>query len=137
MVELISRKRLMDQRGSFLKVLTGAEEGLPAHIGEFYVTRALPGAPRGNHYHPKAAEWFTLIEGVAELVVKDPTTLEERTWTLHGDDPVTVYMPPGLGHVFVNTGDDPGGQFTLLAYSADRYDPLDTVPFEIRSGSSS
>src|SRR5438128_1515629 len=65
-IRIIDRKLLSDTRGWFLKVLNGMEEFLPAHTGESYITMALPGEWRANHYHPKTAEWFTVFKGKAK-----------------------------------------------------------------------
>jgi dTDP-4-dehydrorhamnose 3,5-epimerase-like enzyme len=129
-VRFIPRKRLADARGWFLKVIDGGEEGIPAHTGEVYLTMAVPGQARGNHFHPQTAEWFTVIEGKAQLHVMDPHSGERAQWQLDGADPQTVHMPAGLAHVFVNPA-DAEEPFLLLAYAANRYDPADTVPFMV------
>ena len=129
-VRFLPRRLIADQRGWFLKVLDGGEEGLPAAVGEVYLTMAVPGQARGNHYHPDCAEWFTIVEGRAQLLVTDPQTGERAEWTLDAADPQTVYMPAGLAHVFVNPA-DAEGHFLLIAYAANRYDPADTVPFAV------
>jgi len=49
---------------------------------------------------------------------------------LEASDPQTVYMPAGLAHVFVNPH-DAGANFVLVAYAANRYDPVDTIPFAV------
>jgi len=129
-VRIIPRKRLSDERGWFLKVIDGSEEGIPSHTGEVYLTMAVPGQARGNHYHPLTAEWFTLIEGKALLRVMDPQSGERAEWQLDADAPQTIHVPAGLAHVFINPVDGPG-PFLLLAYSANPYDPDDTIPFAV------
>lgn len=129
-VQFLPRRRIADERGWFLKVLDGGEAGLPGHVGEVYLTMAVPGQARGNHYHPKCAEWFAIVVGKALLMVADPVSGERAEWWLDAAQPQTVYMPAGLAHVFVNPA-DAAGDFVLAAYAADRYDPADTVPFAI------
>jgi dTDP-4-dehydrorhamnose 3,5-epimerase-like enzyme len=129
-VRFIPRKRLSDARGWFLKVIDGFEEHIPPHTGEVYLTLAVPGQARGNHYHPQTAEWFTLIEGKALLKVADPQSGDRAEWQLDGAIPQTVHVPAGLAHVFVNPA-NAAEPFLLLAYAANRYDPADTVPFEV------
>ena len=129
-MRFIARCKLSDERGWFLKVIDGTEADIPAHVGEVYLTHALPGQARGNHYHPQTAEWFTLIEGRARLQVEDPASGECGEWWLDAGEPQTVYMPAGLAHVFVNAADAPA-PFLLLAYAANRYDPADTIAFEV------
>lgn len=129
-VRFLPRRLIADERGWFLKVLDGGEEGLPGAVGEVYLTMAVPGQARGNHYHPDCAEWFTIVEGRAKLMVADPQTGERAEWLLDAADPQTVYMPAGLAHVFVNPP-EATCNFLLIAYAANRYDPADTVPFAV------
>ena len=129
-VRFLPRRLIADQRGWFLKVLDGGEEDLPGNVGEVYLTMAVPGQARGNHYHPACAEWFTIVEGRARLLVADPVSGDRGEWALDSENPQTVYMPAGLAHVFVNPA-DAQSNFLLIAYAANRYDPADTVPFAI------
>ena len=41
-VHIIQRRLISDDRGWFLKVITGTEEGIPAHTGEVYLTMGKP-----------------------------------------------------------------------------------------------
>ena len=129
-VRFLPRRLIADERGWFLKVLDGGEEGLPAVVGEVYLTKAVPGQARGNHFHPDCAEWFTIVEGLALLLVADPVSGDRAEWMLDSGDPKTVYMPAGLAHVFVNPA-DALSNFLLIAYAANRFDPADTVPFAV------
>lgn len=129
-VTLIPRRLLADERGWFLKVLDGGESGLPGHVGEVYLTMAKPGQARGNHFHPHCDEWFTLAQGKARLLLGDPASGERAEIALDAAEPVTVRVPAGVAHVFVNPADS-GSDFVLVAYAAERYDPADTVPFAL------
>jgi len=125
-VRIIPRKRLGDERGALLKVMKGDEPELPGSFGEIYVVWAKDGKSRGGHYHPKTAEWFTLLEGKCRLVVMDPQDGERGEITLSEAEPVTVYMPAGVAHRF----DSIDGPWSLLAYAANPYDPTDTLMFD-------
>ena len=129
-LRLIPRRRLDDLRGWFLKVIDGHEPGLPPRTGEVYLTSALPGEARGDHYHPSCAEWFTVVTGRATLFVEDPASGARAKFALDAAEPVTVHVPAGLAHVFVNAP-DAGQPFVLVAYAAELYDPADTVPFAV------
>ncbi len=130
-VRFIPRRRLADERGWFLKVIDGNEEGIPTHTGEVYLTLAHPGQARGDHYHPATAEWFTVVEGRALLQVMDPQTSARAQWWLDAADPQTVFIPPGLAHVFVNP-EGAASPFLLIAYAANAYDPADTIPCPVQ-----
>ena len=129
-VRFLPRRLIADERGWFLKVLDGGEAGLPGEVGEVYLTMAVPGQARGNHYHPDCAEWFSIVAGRALLMVADPTSGERAEWWLDAADPQTVFMPAGLAHVFVNPA-EAEANFLLIAYAALRYDPGDTVRFAV------
>ena len=129
-MRFIPRRLIADERGWFLKVIDGKEEGLPAHTGEIYLTHAVPGQARGNHYHPRTAEWFTMLTGAAQLIVEDRFTGERREFALSAIEPQTVYMPAELSHVFVNPA-DATEPFLLLAYAENLYDPADTIPADL------
>lgn len=128
-ITIIERKKLGDSRGWFMKVIDGKEEGLPDHTGEIYLTHASgKGQVRGNHYHDKAKEWFTLLEGKAELKLMDMQTEEVINIDLSADEPKTIVIPPGVAHAFLNTEEKP---FLLLAYTDELYDPQDTIPYTL------
>lgn len=77
-VRIIPRRLIADDRGWFLKAITGTEEDIPSHTGEVYLTMGKPGQAKGGHYHPEAVEWFTIIEGSAILKLEDMETHERR-----------------------------------------------------------
>lgn len=128
-IEIIPRKKLGDDRGWLLKVIDGKENHLPDHTGEVYLTFASDkGKVRGNHYHVKAKEWFTVLQGHAEMRMKDMETGETMTLQLYADEPTTVYLPANIAHAFVNPEDYP---FLMLAYTDELYDPSDTIPYSL------
>ena len=129
-ITLIPRRLVADERGWFLKVVDGGEAGIPDHTGEVYLTMAVPGQARGNHYHPLTDEWFTIVAGRALLLVADPVSGERAEFWLDAGEPQTVHLPAGIAHVFVNPV-DAEADFLLVAYAANRYDPADTVPFRV------
>ena len=129
-ITLTPRRRHADERGWFLKVIDGGEAEIPPHTGEVYLTMAVPGQARGNHYHPETDEWFTIVTGSALLLVEDPASGDRAEFRLSAADPQTVYMPAGLAHVFVNPA-EAEEDFLLIAYAANRYDPADSVPFAV------
>ena len=42
-VRIIPRRLIADDRGWFLKAITGTEEDIPSHTGEVYLTMGNPG----------------------------------------------------------------------------------------------
>lgn len=127
-VRIIPRHLLKDDRGWFLKVITGTEENIPSHTGEVYLTMGKPGQSKGGHYHPEAVEWFTIIEGCAILKLEDMETHERRDIEMSLEKAITVFIPNQVAHVVVNSGES---DFILLAYTDKLYDPQDTISYQI------
>lgn len=125
-IEIIPRKRIEDNRGWFLKVITGKENGLPAYTGEIYIVSSENGASRGGHYHIQATEWFTLLQGKSNLELYDILTHERLTILLDISKPITIVVPPNVVHRFDAIEKN---QFLLLAYTDMLYNPGDTVIF--------
>ena len=129
-IELIERKLLPDDRGFFVKILTGNEKNLNNEVGEIYVTRATPGAYRANHYHKITNEWFTVIQGKATVIVEDIETKERLKFIFDAKNPKTLYCPTNIAHVFINEK-DAKEDFILIAYADKQYIPDDTFMYEL------
>jgi len=128
-VEIIQRRLISDERGWFLKAITGTEKGIPLHTGEVYLTMGKPGQAKGGHYHPEAVEWFTIIEGCAVLKMEDIQTHERRDIEMSLEKAITVFVPNNVAHILVNNSDK---DFILLAYTDKLYDPADTIAYAIK-----
>ena len=128
-VQIIPRRLIADDRGWFLKVITGTEEGIPSHTGEVYLTMGKPGQGKGGHYHPEAVEWFSVIEGSAVLKLEDMVTHERRNIEMSLEKAITVFIPNNVAHIVVNNSDK---DFILLAYTDKLYDPADTIAYTIK-----
>lgn len=128
-VQIIHRRLISDDRGWFLKAITGTEEGIPPHTGEVYLTMGKPGQAKGGHYHPEAVEWFTIIEGSAVLKLEDMVTHEHRDIEMSLNKAITVFIPNNVAHIVVNNSDK---EFILLAYTDKLYDPDDTIAYTIK-----
>ena len=128
-VHIINRRLIADDRGWFLKVITGTEECIPSHTGEVYLTMGKPGLAKGGHYHPEAVEWFTIIEGSAILKLEDIETHERFDIEMSLEKAITVFIPNNVAHIVVNNSDK---DFILLAYTDKLYDPKDTIAYTIK-----
>lgn len=128
-VQIIPRCLIKDERGWFLKAITGMEENIPSHTGEIYLTMGKPGQSKGGHYHPKAVEWFTIVEGEAILKLEDIVTHERRDIEMSLDKAITVFIPNNVAHIVVNNSEK---DFILLAYTDELYNPSDTITYHIK-----
>ena len=129
-VQIIPRRLISDERGWFLKAITGLEPGIPSRTGEVYLTMGKPGQAKGGHYHLDAVEWFTIIEGNAILKLEDIETHERRDIEMSLEKALTVFIPKNVAHIVVNNSDK---DFILLAYTDRLYDPADTIAYTIKN----
>lgn len=128
-VRTIHRRLIADERGWFLKAITGTEEDIPSHTGEVYLTMGRPGQTKGGHFHPLALEWFTIIEGSAILKLEDVETHERREIEMSFEKALTVFIPNNVAHKITNNSDK---DFILLAYTDKLYDAADTISFNFK-----
>ena len=129
-VRVIPRTRREDARGWLLKVVVGNEPELSPTLGEVYLVLAQPGEIRGNHFHRRTSEWFTVVQGSAELALRDEATGERRVLALSAADPVTVHVPAGIAHAF-RAVPDRDDAMLLIAYADERYDAGDVFPVRL------
>lgn len=128
-VRIYTRTILRDNRGWFLKAITGNEDFLSPKVGEVYFTSGIQGQEKGGHFHPLAKEWFTLIQGRALLKLEDVSTQERMVVFLDAENPKTIYIPNGVAHaVSCADGCD---QFILCAYTDRQYEPTDTITYKL------
>lgn len=127
-IKIYERCLIKDNRGWFLKAMTGNESELGSNIGEIYFTSAVPGHTKGGHYHNRANEWFTLVTGKAILILEDIITKERMEIRLDSTCPQTVFIPPMVAHSVHNISDN---DFILCAYTDLKYDPADTIPYDL------
>jgi len=121
------RDVITDERGWFLKIMTGTEE-FSNNICEIYFTSAHKNQSKGSHFHNKAREWFTLIEGKAILKLEDIVTHEKLSIKLDANKPETIYIPPYIAHCIDNKIEQ---DYILCAYTDKKYIPSDTVAYII------
>ena len=122
--EIIERRKIADQRGFFLKTMTGFEPGLPQIFGEIYVIKGDQGKARANHYHNIATEWFTLLQGKVKLNLQHIDTGQSASLLLTDEAPVTVQINPRVAHSLIGVEEL---DYILMAYTDIRYDPVDTI----------
>lgn len=127
-IKIIPRRLVEDERGWFLKVITGTEENIPPYTGEVYLTMGRKGQAKGGHYHPKAVEWFTVIEGKAMLKLEDVETHEKMEVVMSLENPILVFVPSNVAHIFENLSDS---DFIVLAYTDLVYNSSDTIIYQL------
>lgn len=89
-----------DARGSFTEIirLNGG--------GQVSFSTTNPGVTRGNHFHTRKIERFSVIRGKARIQLRRTGTSEVLDFDLSGDEPAYVDMPVWYTHNITNTGSD-------------------------------
>lgn len=126
-VQILTGRRRSDARG-WLHVALGASQ-LPdgVQFGELYIVRSLhAGDRRGDHLHHRMDEWFSVVEGAADLELRVGDA--RRVIELRAEEPTTVRVPAGVAHCLVQVGDQP---MTAVAWATAEYDPEDVVGVDV------
>lgn len=112
----VSLTRHADERGVFVETIklgTG---------GQVSFSTTVPGITRGNHYHSRKIERFTVIKGKALIQLRKIGTDKVIDFYLDGENPSYVDMPIWYTHNIKNIGeDDLYTQFWINEW----YDPND------------
>ncbi|GHT33448.1 epimerase [Bacteroidia bacterium] len=74
--------------------------------GQVSFSTTVPGITRGNHYHTRKIERFTVIKGKAVIQLRRIGTDEVLNFELDGNSPVYVDMPVWYTHNIKNTGEE-------------------------------
>ena len=89
-----------DPRGTFVETI---RLGCGGQVS-FSTTK--PGVTRGNHFHTRKIERFTVVKGRARIQLRKIGTAETLNFELNGDEPAYVDMPVWYTHNITNIGAD-------------------------------
>lgn len=117
----INITRHADERGSFSEIIRSH-----GGTGQTSFSTTAPGVLRGDHYHRRKVERFTVLSGEAEISLRRLFEAEVFTYTISGDEPQSVDMPTLYAHSIRNIGTEP--LFTAF-WTHDHFDPAqpDTI----------
>jgi UDP-2-acetamido-2,6-beta-L-arabino-hexul-4-ose reductase len=93
-------KQHVDERGTFVETI---RLGIGGQVS-FSTTK--PGITRGNHYHTRKIERFTVIKGKAKIQLRKIGTEQVYAFYLDGEHPSYVDMPIWFTHNITNIGND-------------------------------
>jgi len=88
-----------DDRGSFIELIK-LNSG-----GQVSYSTTVPGITRGNHFHTRKIERFSVISGSAKIELRKVDSEEVITLMLDGENPSYVDMPIWYTHNITNIGD--------------------------------
>jgi UDP-2-acetamido-2,6-beta-L-arabino-hexul-4-ose reductase len=117
--------RHADQRGSFFEIVRA--RGGP---GQTSFSTTAPGITRGNHYHRRKVERFTILSGEAEISLRRLYDDKIFTFRITGDEPKSVDMPTLYSHNIKNVGSE---MLYTAFWTNDIFDPEnpDTIAEEV------
>jgi UDP-2-acetamido-2,6-beta-L-arabino-hexul-4-ose reductase len=96
----IRLNRHADARGAFFEIVR-------SHGGtsQSSFSTTVPGISRGDHFHRRKIERFTVLAGSATISLRKLFTDRVHDFVVHGELPAAVDMPTGWAHKITNTGD--------------------------------
>jgi UDP-2-acetamido-2,6-beta-L-arabino-hexul-4-ose reductase len=109
-----------DQRGSFVEIIK-LNSG-----GQISFSSTFPGITRGNHFHTRKAERFTVIKGKALIQLRRIGTSKVYNFELSGDQPSFVDMPVWFTHNITNIGED---ELYTIFWINEHFNPDDPDTF--------
>jgi len=107
-------KKHSDERGDFVEIARTNSEG------QFSFSTTKPGITRGNHYHTRKVERFSVIKGKARIQLRKINTVEVITYELDGNNPSYVDMPIWYTHNITNIGNE---DLITLFWINEPFDP--------------
>lgn len=93
--------RHSDVRGSFFEIVRSH-----GGTGQTSFSTTSPGITRGDHFHRRKVERFTVLSGVAEISLRKIFSHEVFTYKISGEEPLSVDMPTFYTHKIENVGED-------------------------------
>ena len=106
-----------DKRGFFSELSRSGSKGQSS----FSTTK--PKITRGNHFHTRKIERFSVIKGKARIQLRKYLTEETITFELDGENPSFVDMPVWYTHNITNIGDEELLTFFWINEPYDENDP--------------
>jgi len=96
----IKYKNNIDERGNFVELIRLET------CGQISFSTSKKGVVRGNHFHKKKIERFSVIKGKAQIQLRKIGSTQIFNYYISGDNPAYVDMPIWYTHNIKNIGDE-------------------------------
>ncbi|WP_345762839.1 polysaccharide biosynthesis C-terminal domain-containing protein [Leifsonia sp. McL0608] len=96
----IRLRRHADNRGSFFEIVRSH-----GGAGQSSFSTTVSGVTRGDHYHRRKVERFTVISGEATIKLRKLFSTEVFEFRLDGTSPASIDMPTMWAHNITNVGE--------------------------------
>ena len=116
----VKMKLQTDERGAFVETVK-LNSG-----GQVSFSTTKPGITRGNHFHTRKAERFSVIKGKALIQLRRIGTDKVLNFELDGREPAYVDMPVWYTHNITNTGSE---EVYTIFWISELFNPDDTDTF--------
>lgn len=93
-------KKFEDKRGLFSELIRCSSEGQTSY------SVTMPGELRGNHFHTKKIERFSVIAGKARIQLREILSEKKIEFILDGQTPSYIDMPVWYTHNIKNIGEE-------------------------------
>lgn len=106
-----------DERGSFTEWLRSDP------CGQISVNRTRPGAVKGEHWHRRKHEIFTVVAGKGLIRMRKQGDRDILEFFVTGESPEVIRIPPGYIHSMANIADTE--DLITVIWASECYDPAD------------
>ncbi len=110
-----------DARGSFFEVVRAAGSSSQTSF-----STTVPGVTRGNHFHLRKIERFSVLSGSARISMRRLFTGETINFDVDGANPIAIDMPTMWAHNITNTGSQ---TLYTLFWANEVFDPEEPDTF--------
>jgi UDP-2-acetamido-2,6-beta-L-arabino-hexul-4-ose reductase len=123
----IKLRERIDARGNLVE---NTKEQVMTNSRHFFVSKSIPGAVRGNHYHKEKQEFFFVIQGKCEIAIKDLKSEQSESIIVSDKDNLLVSVEPNKAHAIKNVGKNELILLALVNKPLDQNNP-DTYPYKV------
>lgn len=110
----------LDERGLLFEVLRDDE--IKEEMKQVYFSISKPNAIRGNHYHERKIEWFSVVKGKGKMVFEDNKSNDREELILDGENPSIIKVDPYISHALQNIADE---DMYLIVIANEVFNPED------------